>query len=178
MKTDHYPTYNHIHKLIQHSAQEIQLSDFKPDMILAIGGGGYIPARIMRSFIKIPMLSVTVEYYDANNQTYNAPVKRQWLDREHMDLTGKNILLVDEVDDSRVTLAYVLNELLKEKPKEIAVFVLQKKLKPKNAELPAAIKKYFVGEEVSDAWIHYPWEDHDIDEHDRNSQAAATASQV
>jgi len=36
-----------VHKLCQKSAPRI-LSDFKPNLMVAIGGGGFIPARILR----------------------------------------------------------------------------------------------------------------------------------
>jgi hypothetical protein len=37
-----------VHKLCQDSAERI-LNDFKPNLMIAIGGGGYVPARILRS---------------------------------------------------------------------------------------------------------------------------------
>lgn len=42
-----------MHKLCQESAERI-LSDFDPQLMIAIGGGGYVPARILRSFLKVP----------------------------------------------------------------------------------------------------------------------------
>ena len=36
-----------VHKLCQSAAQRI-LNDFKPNLMIAIGGGGYVPARILR----------------------------------------------------------------------------------------------------------------------------------
>lgn len=36
-----------VHKLCQDSAERI-LNDFKPNLMIAIGGGGYVPARILR----------------------------------------------------------------------------------------------------------------------------------
>jgi hypothetical protein len=36
-----------VHKLCQESAERI-LNDFHPNLIIAIGGGGYVPARILR----------------------------------------------------------------------------------------------------------------------------------
>lgn len=36
-----------VHKLCQEAAQQI-LDDFKPNLMIAIGGGGYVPARILR----------------------------------------------------------------------------------------------------------------------------------
>lgn len=36
-----------VHKLCQASAPRI-LDEFKPNLMIAIGGGGYVPARILR----------------------------------------------------------------------------------------------------------------------------------
>jgi hypoxanthine phosphoribosyltransferase len=69
------------------------------------------------------------------------------------------------VDDTRATLAYCVGELLKYKPQEIAVLVLHNKLKKKDVEMPAEIKRYYVGEEIPDMWIKYPWDAEDIDAH-------------
>lgn len=42
-----------VHKLCQKSAEKI-LNDFKPQLMIAIGGGGYVPARILRYFKLAP----------------------------------------------------------------------------------------------------------------------------
>ena len=49
-----YISYNNVHQLCQESADRIK--QFKPDIIIAIGGGGFIPARILRTFLKEPGL--------------------------------------------------------------------------------------------------------------------------
>jgi hypothetical protein len=36
-----------VHKQCQDAAEKI-LNDFKPNLMVAIGGGGYVPARILR----------------------------------------------------------------------------------------------------------------------------------
>jgi hypothetical protein len=40
-----------VHKLCQQSADRI-LKDFHPNLMIAIGGGGYVPARILRYAIE------------------------------------------------------------------------------------------------------------------------------
>ena len=59
-----YLTYKQIHKNIEAASKKIIESGFDPDFILAIGGGGLIPARIIRTFIKKPIISISVAYYD------------------------------------------------------------------------------------------------------------------
>lgn len=40
-------TVQQVHKLCQTSAESI-LKEFHPNLMIAIGGGGYVPARILR----------------------------------------------------------------------------------------------------------------------------------
>lgn len=114
--------------------------------MIAIGGGGYVPARILRSilellnvyalsltssrsFIKrpgsanIPIQAIGLSLYE--NLGKDGPVEEpgtkvtrtQWLDLSSLEmsnLVGKNILIVDEVDDTRTTLEYAVRELEKD----------------------------------------------------------------
>lgn len=47
MSQKFYVTYNQVHQLCQQSADAI-LKEFHPNLMIAIGGGGYVPARILR----------------------------------------------------------------------------------------------------------------------------------
>jgi hypoxanthine phosphoribosyltransferase len=163
----HYFTYQEIHKTAKSIAQQVKMSGFDPDVIVAIGTGGFIPARIIRTFIYKPILTVGIAYYDANDKPTEFPRKVQWIEEAERQLSAKRILLVDEVDDSRTTLEYCVNELLRHRPAEIAVAVLHNKNKAKRAELPSSVVHYFVGKQLPDIWIVYPWDAQDIDEHDK-----------
>ncbi len=165
-----YFTYNDIHKTIKKLSIEISESDFKPDLMVAIGTGGFIPARIMKTFLNLPILTVGIKYYDSNNKIQSEPEKIQWIDEVEKRLKGKKILLVDEVDDSRSTLEYCLRELLKHEPEEIAVAVLHQKDKEKAGVIPEEINRYFTGETIPDYWCCYPWDADDIDMHDSSSR--------
>ncbi|KAL8827178.1 MAG: hypothetical protein Q9191_003344 [Dirinaria sp. TL-2023a] len=191
-----YVTYNQIHKLCQASADRI-LNEFKPNLMIAIGGGGYVPARILRSFIKrpgspnIPIQAIGLSLYEnlGNDGPVEEPgtkvTRTQWLDLSSLEmanLVGKNILIVDEVDDTRTTLEYAVRELEKDveaarqklgregERTQFSVFVLHNKDKTKKGHLPqdmVADGRYLAARTVSDVWICYPWEAIDIDEHDQ-----------
>ncbi|KAI5815184.1 phosphoribosyltransferase-like protein [Pyronema omphalodes] len=192
-----YITYNMVHKLCQEAAVKI-LDDFKPNLMIAIGGGGYVPARILRSFLKkpgtanIPIQAIGLSLYEkldnhsGPEEALGHTVKRtQWLDFsavKQSDLVGKNILIVDEVDDTRTTLQYAVQELekdVKQAARELGreneetkffVFVLHNKDKPKKGTLPEEMMtggRYLAAKTVGDVWCCYPWEATDIDEHDR-----------
>jgi hypoxanthine phosphoribosyltransferase len=194
-----YVTYNEIHKLCQNAAPRI-LDDFQPNLMIAIGGGGYVPARILRSFLRrpgspnIPIQAIGLSLYeqlpnaDPVEEAGTKVTRTQWLDLSSLEmanLIGKNVLIVDEVDDTRTTLEYAVKELEKDvetarqqqgrtEKTKFSIFVLHNKDKVKKGHLPDDMineNRYLAAVTVPDVWICYPWEAIDIDEHD---QLAAT----
>lgn len=187
-----YISYNNVHQLCQEAATEIK--KFNPDLIIAIGGGGFIPARILRSFLKEPgkpttrIYAIILSLYEDLSSVLTEKedigvrvVRTQWIDYEScgIDLVGKRVLIVDEVDDTRTTLHYAISELKKDvaaqcaakgvnKTTEFGVFVLHDKIKEKKADLPDDIK-YIAARRLPDVWIAYPWESTDIVTHTRKA---------
>ena len=88
------------------------------------------------------------------------------------NLIGKNVLIVDEVDDTRTTLEYAVRELEKDvdaamqklgrqgEKTNFSIFVLHNKDKTKKGSLPQDILhgRYAAARTVGDVWINYPWE--------------------
>lgn len=166
----YYFSYQQIHMTVKKLAGMVAESGFIPDVIVAIGTGGFIPARILKTFLKRPILTVGIAYYGMDNKPTGTPQTIQWIDAVEKKLAGKNVLVVDEVDDSRVTLEYCLRELLHHAPREIAVAVLHNKIKEKKGTLPSEIRRYFAGEVLEDRWICYPWDAQDIAVHEKKSR--------
>ena len=68
------------------------------------------------------------------------------------------VLIVDEVDDTRTTLAACVSELRKRhNPAEVGCLVVHNKLKKKRASLPSDVT-YIACEAVPDEWNCYPWD--------------------
>jgi hypoxanthine phosphoribosyltransferase len=161
-------TTTQVHKLCQKSATRI-LDDFKPNLMIAIGGGGYVPARILRSFLKkpgspnIPIQAIGLSLYEKltadsgpEEEASHTVTRTQWLDFsavKNSDLVGKNILIVDEVDDTRTTLQYAVQELekdVKEAAKKLGrpdektnffIFVLHVRLSPLQRAKPGKLTR-------------------------------------
>jgi len=155
-----YFSYAHVHAAMSSLAEQILA--WKPDVMVAIGGGGFIPARMLRTEIKVPILAVSLELYDdATKTARKRVVKKQWFDETSgvgKLVRGMRVLVVDEVDDSRATLEYCVQELMETNaPAEIAVAVVHNKLKKKKGTLPDNVT-YFAGDNVEDAWNCYPWD--------------------
>jgi len=168
----YYFSYADIHRTVSPMAQAVAASGFETDVIVAIGTGGFIPARILKTFINRPVYAVGISYYGLDNVPTATPQTIQWIDEVERKLAGKRVLLVDEVDDSRVTLEFCLRELLRHKPREIAVVVLHNKDKAKRGAIPPEVRHYFAGRVVADKWICYPWDADDIEAHQRRAKEA------
>jgi hypoxanthine phosphoribosyltransferase len=109
-----------------------------------------------------------------------------------VSFNGQRVLVVDEVDDTRRTLAYAVQQLRADIDAErrahaaasassspslpwveprLGVYVLHNKAKAKSAELPPGVD-YFAGATVGgEAWLMYPWDADDMD--DFRAEAAA-----
>jgi hypoxanthine phosphoribosyltransferase len=157
-------SYQTLHKTLQNLAQHIKDDNYHFDALVAIASGGFVPARILKSYFNLPLYSVNVSYYDDNDERRNGPRILQWLNETSIKITGKNILLIDEIDDSRSTLAFTAQKILEDKPKKLVVAVMHNKLVTKKAQLPPEVA-YYAGDEIEDVWAVYPWEAEDIEEH-------------
>lgn len=166
------------------------------DAFKATKDGGRQADNVTRSFLKkpgapnIPIQAIGLSLYEqlSGSDPVEAPgtkvTRTQWLDLSSLEmknLIGKNVLIVDEVDDTRTTLEYAVREL--EKDVEMArqhqgrdekttfsIFVLHNKDKVKKGHLPTDMvneNRYLAAVTVPDVWICYPWEATDIDEHDQ-----------
>ena len=171
-------SYTEIHKTVAELAQRIEQSGYAPEVIVAIGTGGFIPARIIKTFLNLPIYTVGIALYLEDHTTLPSPKKIQWIDEVEQKLRGKRILLVDEVDDSRTTLEYCIRELLSNDPAALAVAVLHNKDKEKRGEIPPQVAHYWAGRELPDAWVKYPWDALDVDEHEDAARGKVLAADL
>ncbi len=198
-----YVSYNQVHEICKGAGEEIKRKKARPDCILAIGGGGFIPARILRTFLKgsqgdgknIPIQAIGLSLYEdlGTSGPEEAPgtevVRTQWLDfttPQASSLVGKRILIVDEIDDTRTTLHYAVRELQKDiaeyskkigkahEKTEFSIFVLVNKDKEKREQLPPDLmSRYMAGRTVGDKWCVFAWEADDIEDHTLKAQERA-----
>lgn len=157
-------SYDQVHNLIKSSAASVAniFGAATPiDYIIAISGGGLIPSRILRTFIKVPILVVGVCAYDEHGMQLQHVKKTQWLDNPQ-HIKNKNILIVDEVDDTRKTLEFVVKEFHALEPSNMGVMVLHNKDKTKAGAIDCNICKYFACSMVPDTHIVYPWDSQEL----------------
>jgi uncharacterized protein len=142
------PTWNQIYEMMLAQAQKIQTSKFHPDIIIGVARGGLIPSRILADLLEIHDVAViTVEYYVGFGKTLQEPVLKQCLTAP---LTGKRVLLVDDVSDCGKSLQLAKKHLQTQRAVEIKVATLYSK--PRTITMP----DYF--EKETSRWIVFPWE--------------------
>ena len=150
-----YYSYQFISDLAINLCDKIK-NDFEPDYILAISGGGLIPSRMVRKYIKKPIISVTVQYYDENDNLNNEAKIIQWVDKRLIE--NKKILIIDEIDDTGSTLSFVIDKLKEYNPKELSVGVIFNKDKPKKYNNSMNNVNYYSAMDIYDNWVVFPWE--------------------
>lgn len=130
-------------------AQKIISAGYHPDIILAIARGGFPPARFLADFLKEKnMTSLQLEHYNAGAQK-SAEVKI--LDQVGHDLSGKKVLIADDVNDTGETLLKALEHVNNFQPADIRTAVLHEK---QNTEYNTD----FVGDYLQEwQWLIYQW---------------------
>ena len=144
-------TYENIKNLIKNKLELVE--EFKPTCILAIGSGGLIPSKILKSFLNLPIYVITISAYEGQQLKENVEII-QWITK---NLSNERVLIVDDIDDTRTTLQFCLNKLKLENNLNVyKIFVIHNKIKKKVISID--IDNYIACETIEDIWINYPWE--------------------
>lgn len=141
------PTWRQLYSMLLSQADEIRKSGFKPDIIIAVSRGGWLPARVLSDLLETGVGSVGVEFYVGVAETRKAPVLTQGTS---VVVTGKKVLVVDDVADSGKSLKLVKTHVLQQGAKEIRVATLY--CKPWSVFKP----EYYMRE--TRQWVVFPWE--------------------
>jgi len=132
-------------------ARKIKESGYKPDIVIAVARGGYVPARLLCDFLGIEnLVSIQSQHWtEAAKMAEKAIIKFEY----KLDLKGMKALLVDDIVDTGESLLLAKKFIEKEwKPDELRIAALQwispvAKFKP----------DYYVIEVKEWTWFQYPW---------------------
>ena len=142
------PTWNQIYKMLLRQAEKISKNCFKPDVIIGIARGGWLPARVLTDLLEIPNLAnVSAEYYMGIAETKNEPVLIQGISTA---VSGKKVLIADDIADSGRSLKLVKEHVLQQGAKEVKTATVYCK--------PWSIVKPDYYERETKLWIVFPWE--------------------
>ncbi len=142
------PTWKKIYDMLLSQAEKIRQSGFKPDVIVGITKGGWIPARVLSDLLEIPdLVTVRVEFYLGVAETRNKPVLTQGVSAV---VTGKKALIVDDVADTGKSLHLAREHVLQQGAPEVRIATVYSK--------PWSIIKPDYYEIETSCWVVFPWE--------------------
>ena len=127
--------------------------DQPPDLVIAIGRGGYVPARVVcDELLTTHLTSIRLEHWGpAASRKAMALVKYPLAG----SIEGMDLLVIDDVTDTGKTLSAAINYLDQLRPARIRTGVLHHKIS-------SGFTPDFYAELVSDwRWILYPWAVHE-----------------
>jgi len=130
-------------------AWAIRDSGYVPAIVIAIGRGGYVPARILCDYLVLDGLTaVKVEHWKKAAAKRGKAVVRYPL---NIKIAGKKVLLVDDLTDTGETLDLTVRYLRRFRPEEVRTAVLLHKT------CSIFVPDYFVRKVTKWRWIIFPW---------------------
>ena len=119
------PSWDYIYELCVKLADQIKRSGYKPDILIAISRGGWIPGRILSDLLdNSDIATIKVEHYIDIYKTMEEPQITQPVP---IDVRNKKILLIDDIADSGKSLRLVRDHLLKQGASEVKICALYRK---------------------------------------------------
>jgi len=142
------PSWGRIYEFCTQVANQIKRSGYKPDLLVAISRGGWIPGRVLSDLLENPNLAtIKVEHYIGIYKTHARPKITQPLP---IEVKGKRILLVDDIADSGKSLKLVKKHLFDQDAVDVKICALY--YKPWSIVTPDFYARR------TDAWICFPHE--------------------
>ena len=142
------PSWEQIYEMLLHLADRIRKNKFKPDIIVGVSRGGWVPGRVMSDLLENPQIAnVKAEFYKGVAETKGEPVITQPVS---MHVKGKQLLVLDDVADTGRSLRKVQSHLLEQGAANVKIATIY--YKPWSVTLP----DYY--EKETRRWIVFPWE--------------------
>jgi hypoxanthine phosphoribosyltransferase len=142
------PKWDQIYDVLVELADKIRGNGFRPDIIVGISRGGWLPARVLSDLLDNPHIaSVGAEFYVGVAEANCEPKLTQPISVSVLD---KKVLIVDDVVDTGKSATLIKTHLYAAGVKEAKILTLY--YKPWSMVRPD-----YYGKETRD-WIVFPWE--------------------
>jgi len=129
-------------------AWKIRDSGYAPDIVVAIGRGGYVPARILCDYLLVhDLASIKVEHWGTCVVKEQAVIKFPLA----AEIRNMRVLLVDDVTDTGETLKVSLQYLKSFEPREVRTAVLIHK------SCSTIMPDYYLRKIIKWRWVIFPW---------------------
>jgi uncharacterized protein len=158
-----YHTWRDVERQTQEILRQINLDRWRPDYVVGLTRGGLMPANLISQYLECRMETLKVSLRDDTQE----PESNLWMAEDAFE--GKQILIVDDINDSGATLNYIKQDWQSgcfpndKRWKEIwgntvrvAVLVDNESSKSK---LNVSYSAVDLNKAEEDSWIVFPWED-------------------
>jgi hypoxanthine phosphoribosyltransferase len=144
-----YISWSRFYASCRSLAGKIRAGGFAPQLIVAIGRGGWMPGRILSDLLgQMNVASFKIEHYRGTHQARVATVRYPL----SADVGGQRVLVVDDVTDSGDTFEVALSHIrARGAPSEIRTAVLHHKTASQYAP------DFYAHKVIKWRWIIYPW---------------------
>ena len=173
-------TWSDAERLTQQLCRQITLSDWRPDVVVAVTRGGAVPGVLISQYFDVAMQPLRVSLRQHAECESNLWLAEQAFGVNRPEETGisgarwdpalrKNILIVDDINDSGATFDWIVKDwqsgcfpqetetwtTVWNRTTRFAVLI-------DNLSSRAQLKMDYCGKEInkaeSDVWIDFPWE--------------------
>ncbi len=179
--------------LVSKIGREILIGSWRPDYIVGLNRGGLVPAVLLSHYLNLPMHTLDVRLRDGESDPESnlwmaedalGPHSRDRFVENPVDVAGvfeaavdlleqgdtyKNILIVDDINDTGATFNWIMKDwpsgCFPEDPTWDEVWNNNVKFAVlvDNLASQCKVKMDFVGKEINkaenDVWVDFPWED-------------------
>jgi len=142
-------SFNEVLQLSRILARKIKASGYIPDLIVAVGRGGYVPGRLVSDFLLFSDLtSMKIEHYTrAADMLEETRIKFPIPE----NIAEKKILIIDDITDTGETLKLAVDYVLSLNTTDVRTAVLQHKT------CSAFTPDFYAQKLLKWRWIIYPW---------------------
>jgi xanthine phosphoribosyltransferase len=157
-----YHTWSEIEAQTQEILRQLTNSNWRPDYVVGLTRGGLVPANLISQYLDVPMETLKVSLRDDASQ----PESNLWMAEDAYE--GKNILVVDDINDSGATLNWIREDWMSGCfPKDkrwkkvwgntVRVACLYDNESSKS-KLDVDYSAVTINKADKDVWVVFPWE--------------------
>ena len=162
-----YYTWSDVEHHTQEILRQIHADAWRPDYVVGLTRGGLVPANLISQYLGCRMETLKVSLRDDTECESNL-----WMAEDafgHEMEQPKNILIVDDINDTGATLNYIREDwpsgCFPDNPRwtevwgsNVRVAVLVDNESSKN-EIPVSYSAVDINKAEQDSWIVFPWEE-------------------
>jgi hypoxanthine phosphoribosyltransferase len=142
------PSWEYLHNSCKKAVKKMKQEGYKPDVVIALSRGGFVPARNICDMLIIKdLISLKVDHWGIT-ATKDGKAKIRY--PLNADLTGKKVLVVDDITDTGESMVVSTDFIKSLNPAEIrtvaALHIKTSKFTPD-----------YYGEEIDWKWVVFPW---------------------